>query len=266
MNDARLFKNNPKFPGVDGFAMNNQRGAAAGQQFFEWSVNAGVKPWVSDYPGSKQPYSNMTPLLNSPAAVKLVQYFHDMVPFGPPGVASYGWDERANAFASGKLAMINDWSIGARIANDPKQSRIAGKFASTLMPTGLPTANSPVGGWVMCMNAHGSHKDAAWDFMKWFASPEIHLNYVLAGGTPSRNSALIDPAVTRKFPWIRTIHQARNNPWPEVRPRIPETFKLINTVGIDVNKAIIGDLTATPATDDANAKVSDLLRSNDEIK
>ena len=265
-NDAKTFTNNPDFPGVYGFAMNNQRGAAAGQQYFEWIINAGGKAWTSNYPGSKQPYSDMTPLLNSPASVKLVQFFRDMVPYGPPGVTGYAWDERANAFASGKLAMINDWSVRAQIANDPKQSQIAGKFKSILMPTELAQTNSPVGGWIMCMNAHGSHKDAAWDLMKWFASPEIHKQYVLAGGTPSRISALTDSEIRQKFPWTATIYEAQKDAWSEVRPRIPETFQLINTVGIDVNKAIIGDMTVKTAMDNANAKVTDLLRSNGEMK
>ena len=266
MKTAKIFTNNPSYPGVYGYALNNQRGAAAGQQYFEWIFNAGGKPWVSNYIGSPDPYSNMTPLLNSPESVKLVQFFHDMVPYGPPGVTGYAWDERASAFASGKLAMINDWSVRAQIANDPKQSQIAGKFASALMPTTLPQTVSPVGGWVMCLNSHGTRKDAAWDYMKWFASVPVHKQYVLAGGTPSRISALTDPQIIAKFPWTSTIYEAQKDAWPEVRPRVPDTFQLINTIGVQVNKAITGALSVQAAMDTANQQAKQVLTEGGELK
>ena len=264
--DAAFFTNNPKFPGVYGYAMNNQRGAAAGQQYFEWIFNAKGKPWVSNNVGSKTPYADQTPLYNSTQSVALVEFFKSMLKYGPPGVQSYGWDERANAFASGKLAMINDWSVRAQIAADPTQSRVVGKFASAPMPTELGTSLAPVGGWVMCMNAHGTHKDAAWDFMKWFASPAVHKQYVLAGGTPSRVSVMTDPEVQTKAPWTKTIYEVQKNSWAEIRPRIPEAFQLIDILGVDVNKAIIGSMTPKAALDDANTKIKSLLEDAGELK
>ena len=118
----------------------------------------------------------------------------------------------------------------------------------------------------MCMNAHGTHKDAAWDFMKWFASPSVHKQYVLAGGTPSRISAMTDPEVQAKAPWTKTIYEVQKNSWAEVRPRIPEAFQVIDLLGIDVNKAIIGDMTPKAALDDANAKIRSLLEDAGELK
>jgi multiple sugar transport system substrate-binding protein len=263
---AKFFTNNPDYPGVYGYAMNNQRGAAAGQQFFEWIFNAGGSPWKSNYVGSKDPYADLTPTFNSPEGVALVQLFKDMVQYGPPGVEGYAWDERANAFAAGKLAMINDWSVRAQIANDPKTSKIAGKFASALMASRDGKPVPPVGGWVMCMNSHSEHKAAAWDFMKWFASPQVHKQYVLAGGTPSRLSSLTDPEVRAKQPWTETIFEAQKTAWAEVRPRHALTFQLIDTLGVDVNKAIIGEMMPQQAMDDANAKITTLLKSAGLLK
>ena len=263
---AKFFTNNKDFPGVYGYAMNNQRGAAAGQQYFEWIFNAGGSPWKSNVVGAKNPYADMTPTLNSPASVNLVQFFKDMTKFGPPGVEAYAWDERANAFAAGKLAMINDWSVRAQVANDPKSSQIAGKFASALMPSVSGKPVPPVGGWIMCLNAHGKQKDMAWNFMKWFASPQVHKQYTMAGGTASRISTLQDPEVQARFPWTKTIDESQKTAWTEVRPRVPGTFQLIDTVGVDVNKAIIGEMTPQAAMDDANAKVADMLKTSGLLK
>lgn len=260
---SATFTNNEKFPGVYGYAMNNKRGAAAGQQWFEWIYSAGGKPWASNDIGAKEPYADQTPLFNSKESVDLVQFFKDMTAYGPPGVESFAWDERANAFAAGKLAMMNDWSVRAQIANDPKQSQIAGKFKAALMPhkDGGKTV-SPVGGWVACINAHGAQKEAAWDYIKWFASPEVHKQYVLAGGPPSRISSLTDAEVQAKYPWTEVLNEAQKDSWVEVRPRHPLAFQLIDTLGADVNKAIIGESTPQAAMDNANAEITKLLKQN----
>ena len=55
----------------------------------------------------------------------------------------------------------------------------------------------PVGGWIMCLNKHGTRKAAAWDFMRWFASPEVHKQWVLLGAPPSRHSTFNDPEVVK---------------------------------------------------------------------
>ena len=258
---AAFFTDNPDYPDVFGYAMNNQRGAAAGQQYFEWAFSAGVSPWASNTVGAEDPYADLTPTMNGEDSVALVQFFKDMTSYGPPGVESYAWDERATGFANGSLAMINDWSVRAQIASDPATSAIAGKFAAALMPhaEGAETV-SPVGGWVMCMNAHSEQKDAAWDLIRWFSSPEIHKEFVLDGGPPSRVSAMEDSEIQAKWPWTVQLNEARQTAWSEGRPRHPLTFQLIDETGIEVNRAIIGEKTPQEAMDDANAQAQKMLQ------
>lgn len=258
---AAFFTDNPDYPGVYGYAMNNQRGAAAGQQYFEWIFSAGGSPWASNYLGAEDPYADLTPTMNDETSVSLVQFFRDMTAYGPRGVESFAWDERATAFANGSLAMINDWSVRAQIANDPGTSQIAGQFAAAMMPhaEGAQTV-SPVGGWVMCLNAHTQQKEAAWDFIRWFASPEVHTDFVLEGGPPSRVSAMQDEAVRERYPWTVQLDEARQNAWGDVRPRHALTFQLIDTVGIQVNRAIVGEVSPQEAMDTANEQVTEMLR------
>ncbi|WP_180900208.1 ABC transporter substrate-binding protein [Martelella soudanensis] len=258
---AAFFTDNPDFPGVYGYAMNNQRGAAAGQQYFEWAFSAGVSPWKSNTIGAENPYADLTPTMNGERSVELVQFFKDMTAYGPPGVESYAWDERATGFANGSLAMINDWSVRAQIAEDPATSQISGKFAAALMPhaEGEKTI-SPVGGWVMCMNAHSEQKGAAWDLIRWFSSPDVHKEFVLAGGPPSRVSAMEDADIQAKWPWTVQLNEARQTAWAEGRPRHPLTFQLIDETGVEVNRAIIGEKTPQQAMDDANAQAEKMLQ------
>lgn len=259
---AKHFTDNPDFPDMAGFAMNFQRGSAAGQQFFEWIYSAGGKPWESNYPGSDDAYADQTPLFNSEKAVAMIQFFKDMVPYGPPGVEQFAWDERANAFTQGKVAMINNWSVRTPLFQDPEISKVVGKFDVAMFPH-AEGANPvpPVGGWIMCINAHSSKKEAAWDFMKWFASPEIHKDWVLLGGPPSRHSAMQDGEITAAQPWVPTLYESAKAAWAELRPRHALTFEMIDALGLEVNRAIVDEATPQEAMDAANEKITRMLES-----
>ncbi|MEP1207827.1 MAG: extracellular solute-binding protein [Rhizobiaceae bacterium] len=257
---AKFFAEEDGDPDVAGMAMNFQRGSAAGQQFFEWIYSAGGKPWESNYPGSPDAYADQTPLFNAEASVNMIQFFKNMVPYGPPGVEQFAWDERANAFTQGKVAMINNWSVRTPLFKDPKISKVTDKFAVAMFPHAKGAkAVPPVGGWVMCLNAHSKQKDAAWDFMKWFASPETHKKFVLAGGPPSRHSAMKDADINAAQFWVSTLYDSAKASWSELRPRHPLTFEMIDALGLQVNRAIVGDASPQAAMDEANANITKIL-------
>ena len=267
MDAAKFFTNNPDYPGMTGYAMNDRRGAAAGQQYFEWIYSNGGKPWVSNYPGSPDPYADQTSLLNSPESVSIVQFMKDMVPFGPPGVEQFAWDERFNAFAQGNVAMINAWSVQTPGLNDPKVSKIVGKWDVAMMPHAEGKESvPPVGGWIMCLNKHGTRKDAAWDYMRWLASPEVHKQWVLLGAPPARHSTFQDPEVQKAQPWVPTLYETAKKAWIEGRPRHPLTFQMIDAIGLQVNRAIIGEATPQAAMDQAQQDVTKMLTDEGYIK
>ncbi len=258
---AKFFKESPDFPDVDGMAMNFKRGSAAGQQFFEWIYSAGGKPWESNYPGSEDAYADQTLLLNSDTAVDMIQFFKDIAAYGPPGVEEYAWDDRANAFTQGKVAMINNWSVRTPLFQDPDISKVIGNFDVAIMPHAEGAKSvPPVGGWIMCINAHSDNKEAAWDYMKWFASPEIHKQFVLAGGPPSRHSAMQDEEIIAEQFWVPTLYDSAKLAWAELRPRHALTFEMIDALGLEVNRAIVGDSTPQEAMDDANEKITEMLK------
>lgn len=267
MQVAKFFAEDDGDPDVAGMAMNFQRGSAAGQQFFEWIYSAGGKPWESNYPGSDDPYADQTPLFNSPEAVEMIEFFKAMVPYGPPGVEQFAWDERANAFTQGKVAMINNWSVRTPLFTDPDISKVTDAFDVAMFPHADGASSvPPVGGWIMCLNAHGQQKDAAWDFMQWFASPEVHKDFVLAGGPPSRHSAMQDEEIIAAQPWVPTLYESAKAAWQEGRPRHAMTFEMIDAIGLQVNRAIVGDATAQEAMDDANETITQMLNRAGYLK
>lgn len=265
---AEFFKDNTDFPELEGgMAMNFQRGSAAGQQYFEWIYSAGGSPWKTNFLGSTDVYGDLTPTLNSEEGVKMVQFFKDISKYGPPGVENFAWDERANAFTQGKVAMINNWSVRTPLFTDPEISKVTDKFGVAMFPhADGKTSVPPVGGWILCINANSKNKDAAWDFIKWFSSPETHKKFVLAGGPPSRHSAFQDEQIRKEQFWTDTLYASAKAAWPDGRPRYPGTFQVIDAIGLEVNRAIVGEVSPQEALDKANENVTNILKSEGLLK
>jgi multiple sugar transport system substrate-binding protein len=260
---AAYFTDNPDYPDMYGTALNNQRGAAIGQAWFEYIWNFGGRPFESTEPGAEDPYENMTPLFNSPESLEVVETFIEMLDYQPPGAESFAWDERATTFGVGQTAMVNAWSVRTAGFTDPDQSSVGDDFATTLFPHKEGVEPSPpVGGWLMGINSaiDEDRKDLAWDYIKWFTSPEIHKEFVLAGGPPSRVSTLEDDEVREAQPWAETLFESQELAYAEARPRVPEAFEIIDIVGFHVSRAVQGEASVEDAMDEANEEVATLLR------
>jgi multiple sugar transport system substrate-binding protein len=249
-------------PALYGLALNNQRGAPVGQAYFEYVYNFGGRPFRSLYPGSKSPYADMTPLFTSPESLAVVRFFKDLLEVQPPGARNFAWQDGRNAFLSGQVAMIIAWSVEtARFA--AKGSATAGRFETGPFPArrGV-TPVPPLGGWVMSI-AHGSRqKDLAWDYIKWFTSPEVHKRFVFLGGPPSRLSTLLDKEVRARLPWVRTLEEVQPTAFADCRPRIPESFEIIDLVGLYVAKALHDQMTVEDAMRQAEREVTWLLAAH----
>lgn len=250
-------------PGVFGTALNNQRGAPVGQAWFEYIYNFGGKPFESMYKGSPDPYADMTPLIDSPESIEVVNFFREMLQFEPPGAENFAWDERATTFSVGRTGTINAWSVRTPGFANPEQSTVVDTFATTLFPhkEGVEPA-PPLGGWVMGINPASGNKDLAWDYIKWFTSQETHKKFVLNGGPPSRLSTLQDPEIQEAVPWADTVFQSQELAYSEARPRIPEAFEIIDTIGLYVSRAVLGEMSVEEAMAKADQEVGDLLKRN----
>lgn len=260
---AEEFTDNPDFPDMHGTALNNQRGAPIGQAWFEYIWNFGGRPFESTVPGAEDPYEDMTPLFDSPESIEVVETFIEMLDYQPPGAESFAWDERATTFSVGQTAMVNAWSVRTPGFTDPDQSVVGDSFATSLFPHQEDVEPvPPVGGWLMGINSaiEEDRKDFAWDYIKWFTSPEIHKEFVLAGGPPSRVSTLEDDDVREAQPWTDTLFESQQLSFADVRPRIPEAFEIIDTVGLYVSQAVEGQLSPEEAMSRANGEIADLLR------
>ncbi len=247
--------------GMYGASLNNQRGSPVGQAYFEYIYAFGGKPFESTYPGSPDPYADMTPLLDSPESIALVQYFVDMLKYEPVGAENVAWDERAALFSTGQVGWITEWTVRTPGFANPEQSIITDKFGVAMFPHAEGAEPSPpLGGWLMGINKFGTQKDMAWDYIKWFTSQETLKQFVLAGGPPARMSHMTDPDILAAQWWVPVVAESVPYTYADCRPRIPESSEIITTIGNYISEAIVGNMSAEEAMKAADEDVAALLK------
>jgi len=175
----------------------------------------------------------MKPTINSPEALKAMQMLVDLTAVSVPGSPSFGFDQAHVAFAKGQAAMIPFWDSGDNFFSDPKQSDIVGKWAEMVMPGGRPTN----GGWSVQISADSTHKEAAWEFLKWIISPEMERETVPL--TPAcRSSILKDPKYAQYPAYLAFDQLLQGNPF--AFPKILPNWQILQLTGQTVNAVTAG--------------------------
>jgi ABC-type glycerol-3-phosphate transport system substrate-binding protein len=90
----------------------------------------------------------------------------------PAGAVSFDNADAHNMFMQGKVAMVYNWPYMYTMANDPSQSKVAGKFAIATQPAGAMKA-SAVWSWGFGISSGSKNKDAAMQWLSWATSTEV---------------------------------------------------------------------------------------------
>ena len=237
-----------------GFVANGQKGPAVAQDWMQYNAELGGSILGKDG----------KPALNSPANIKSLTVYKELFDkAAPPGAADYDWGGREEAFRQGLAAQMQTWSVGAANYGNPDQSKVVGKFAITVSPPGkgLPKKYG-VGGWGMAINADidDKRKEAAWLWIKWLTSPEIHKELNLKGaGSYLRISETHDADLKAKFPFVTVIDEVFADGDGEYRPRIPQYPQIQDLLGTAVNAVLIGNADPKKALDDAQSQAQKLF-------
>jgi multiple sugar transport system substrate-binding protein len=222
---------------------------------FAWFVNR----WAA----FGEPYfdENMTPMVNSPNAVKALQNMVDSLKNAPPDVLGYGYDELRDAFIKSNVAMVVQWTDVPKKGADPTQSDIAGKIGVGRVPGwevgGQVVHRSlmPVGR-VVAVAADSKNKEAAY----WVAK---HVSYdrsledvstALTGLDPYRTTHFTNPQAYKMFPtaeeaqaYLKGVEAAMADGYPEIF--IPGAAQYEDSLDLHVNKALAGQETPQAALD-----------------
>jgi len=200
------------------------------------------------------------PAFNSGAGVEALQWFVDLYEANavPKGVPNYLWDDTGLGFASGTVALNLDWAGWAAFFNDPENSKVAGDVGLVRAPKGSAGVRT---GW------SGTHsfsitetcgdKDMAASFVTFLTDHDRQMVEARRGLLPTRTAVWDDAkaefaADGRDF-MVRVfeVYAASMAEDSFTPPLIPEWIEVSNQIWPRLQAAIVGDMTAKEALDEA---------------
>ena len=123
----------------------------------------------------------------------------------PRDVTTYQEGEAHTAFVEGNAAFMRNWPYAYSVGQDPKSSKIVGKFSVTVLPHG-PRGHSvaTVGGWQLGVNKYSKHIDASIELVRYMTSAAAQkFNAITNTNVPTIPAVAKDPAVVKVNPYLK---------------------------------------------------------------
>lgn len=206
-------------------------------------------------------------VLNKIGGLKAAQYLRDLYAAGamPKGVVNFLWDEVENNFANGKIAIYSEWPGWYSTLDDPKSSKVAGKFDVVRAPEG-PSGIHPGWGGVhgFAITKVSKNKQAAAALIKFLTNAENMTNESKLGATPVRISVweqVLSNAKTgdkRKQNFYNTLNTALKEDF-RTPPLIKQWIPLSNILYPYLQKIIIGDMSPQEGLDAAAKEITKMM-------
>ncbi len=233
--------------GVYGYVMRATRGNASVADFLPifWAFGAEM------FDASGQP------TINSAEGINALRFMLELGRYTEPGYANFGADDVSRRLLSGTAAMSINWPTWISAFSDPNRSKVIGKMAFTVMPSGTKPGRAEIGNWLIAIPRSSRNAEAAFDFLVWATSPEQMKKSALGGNPPTRRSVFNDSELVANFPTypvqLRSLESSRE------RPRTPLWNEIENAFGIFLSRAASGELSAEEAMNQANAEISKIV-------
>ncbi len=185
--------------------------------------------------------------VNSPEGVQaLTQMVGWVGGVSPSAVTTYKEEDARSAWQDGDSAFMRNWPYAFSLGNDPKTSKIAGKFdVHPLLYGGSNSVgHSNIGGWQYGINAFSKNPDEAWTFVKHMLSPASQKTIALQLSLlATLKSVYTDSDVLAKNPFFTKIGTIVQNALP--RPVSPVYPDITNAIQQRVHTALVKQ--ASPA-------------------
>lgn len=156
------------------------------------------------YENPAKPY-DVDGFVNSPEAIKGLEFYKSLYDCcTPPGSSDWYMSENIDAYKSGQVAMqMNFAFIWPGVEADPNVG--GGKSGYFPNPAGPGGHFAQLGGQGISVVAHSKKQDAALEYIKWFAQPEVQKKWWEAGGYSALLAVVEDPSFVSSQPYAKTF-------------------------------------------------------------
>jgi len=198
-------------------------------------------------------------VINSAQSMAALEFFLELAQYAPEGVANYQSAQVRDALYNGSGAIaIEVWPGWIGNINNPEESAVVGQMQIAAHPGQVRGSSPMIGIWLAGIAESSENKDAAFDFLRFLTSAEMQRRIALEVGVPpTRVSVHQDRELQDAYFWYPAqldglqngVARPRTNSWAEIEAALGNALQL----------ALIGDLTAREALDDAEARILEIV-------
>jgi ABC-type glycerol-3-phosphate transport system substrate-binding protein len=194
--------------------------------------------------------------LNSPASVKGVTWWselHTKYEVVPPSLFDNTHSEVGRLLGAGKLGMI----IAGGYARGYVQDTATPDLDYRISPDPVDGISFG-GGWGFSIPKNSKHKEAAWTFIEWFTSPEIHPEVMIR--EPTTKGALLSPKWGENPDWKPFIQAASRTERKVTVPVHEKTSDIMLIMTEQLQNVLLKRTTPQEAMDAAAKQIDQLLK------
>lgn len=163
---------------------------------------------------------------------KALNIYEEIVNLSPTLNGKLNWNESADLFRKGQVAMMVNWDENVVVMEDSLQSNVTGKVGYTVLPYGEYKSANLYGGSGIGINQYISdeNKLASWLFIVWCTSPQVQMDIFLEkeGGSMPTRCSLQQLIIAKYMAWLpqaRTVLNAQNTAHVYYRPKIQQSYE-----------------------------------------
>jgi multiple sugar transport system substrate-binding protein len=202
--------------------------------------------------GGKMIGDNGKPTLNDPKNIEALAFMTDTLneKLTDPKSTEYLEEDVRGVFSSGKSAFALNWTYMFNMANDEKESSIAGKVGIAPIPMSVN------GGMGLSVTSGSKHADEAWKYIQYLSSKEVQKNYA-KNALPIWKSLYEEQEVIDTNPEVVAASKIQYAQL-ENRPRVPWYGELSNEIQVEVQKNLLGKQTPEETMDILQKKAEEI--------
>jgi multiple sugar transport system substrate-binding protein len=154
-------------------------------------------------------------------------------------------------FSQGEAAMAPNWTYMFNLANDPKESKVAGHVAIRHTPTGASGKAPGVNGAsALAITSGSKHQDQAWEYVKFLTSKSTQDDFAKSSLPIWKSS--YDEAKVQQAGGEKVVATAKTQlPDMILRPQVPNYNSASQQLQVEIQNALLGKKSPQQALNDA---------------
>src|SRR3954452_6763733 len=201
------------------------------------------------------------PAFNQAGGVEALEFMRGSVADGltnPASTQSLEEDVR-RVFSAGQASIALNWTYMYGLADDPKQSQIAGKVGVAQTPSGSTGRPGVNGSMALAVAGGSKNQSAAWKYVSYLTSQPVQDKFALSS-LPVWKTSYDDPAVIKTNPAV--VPQAKKQLGDMIlRPQVKNYNGISQVLQAEIQNVLLKKKTSQQALDDAASKAASLLQS-----